>query len=150
MFRIRHTSAAQGLLDGVQDVIERADRDFERAAEFFRSLAGKQIRSAKRLRDYVDAVFPPPAPAVKEATKDEAKVRRIFLQIQSLFEMGRGNDLPGVKGTAWAAYNAVTEYLTWERGSSNDGRLDNLWLGGNRRDYSTRAIGQAQKVLLAA
>lgn len=41
---------------------------------------------------------------------------------------GRGNDLPGVKGTAWAAYNAVTEYTTWERGNSQDARLEKVWL----------------------
>ena len=26
---------------------------------------------------------------------------------------GRGQDIPNVRGTAWAAYNAVTEYLDY-------------------------------------
>ena len=29
----------------------------------------------------------------------------------------------------WGAYNAVTEYLTWTRGRSNDTRLNHLWFG---------------------
>lgn len=32
-----------------------------------------------------------------------------------LFEAGKGNALPGVKGTVWAAVNAVTEYVDYER-----------------------------------
>jgi phage/plasmid-like protein (TIGR03299 family) len=59
---------------------------------------------------------------------DEEEGRRIFDKILHLFEEGRGAQLPGVKGTAWAAYNAVTEYNTWERGRSQDNRLNNVWL----------------------
>jgi hypothetical protein len=62
-------------------------------------------------------------------TTEETK-RRIYGEIETLFQKGRGNDLPGVKGTAWGLYNATTEYLTWERGGENAGesRLDNVWL----------------------
>jgi hypothetical protein len=52
----------------------------------------------------------------------------VFDEIATLFEQGRGNDLPGVRGTAWAAYNAVTEQLTWNRGNSQDQRLETVWL----------------------
>ena len=31
--------------------------------------------------------------------------------VKDLFHTGIGNDMKGVKGTAWAAYNAVTEYI---------------------------------------
>ncbi len=54
---------------------------------------------------------------------------RLYERIVPLFEGGRGNDLPGVKGTWWAAFNGVTEYLTHERGKSADTRLDSLWFG---------------------
>ena len=33
--------------------------------------------------------------------------------LQELFVAGRGQDIPNVRGTAWAAYNAVTEYLDY-------------------------------------
>jgi phage/plasmid-like protein (TIGR03299 family) len=55
---------------------------------------------------------------------------RVYEEVAGLFEKGRGNDAPGVAGTAWAAYNAVTEYMTWERGGSDDNRMDALWLKG--------------------
>jgi hypothetical protein len=31
-------------------------------------------------------------------------------KLLQLFEAGRGNQLPGVSGTAWAVYNAVTQW----------------------------------------
>jgi phage/plasmid-like protein (TIGR03299 family) len=64
---------------------------------------------------------------------------RIYGEIETLFEKGRGNDMAGVKGTAWAAYNAVTEYITHERGRSDDNRVNAAWFGAE----STRAIQAA-------
>lgn len=54
---------------------------------------------------------------------------RVLDEVQGLFEDSKANNLPGVRGTGWAAYNAVTEHLTWHRGRSQDNRMNNLWLG---------------------
>jgi phage/plasmid-like protein (TIGR03299 family) len=57
------------------------------------------------------------------------------------FEGGRGSDLPDARGSYWQAYNAVTEYLSHERGRSADSRLNGLWFGEgaaiNQRALST-------------
>jgi phage/plasmid-like protein (TIGR03299 family) len=53
--------------------------------------------------------------------------RRIHEEIARLFEFGRGNRNPAIAGTAWAAYNAVTEWNSHERGRDADTRLGNLW-----------------------
>lgn len=61
---------------------------------------------------------------------------RIFEEVRHLFTDGRGAHLKGVRGTAWGAYNAVTEYLTWEKGDDANIRMDNAWLstgGANSR-----------------
>jgi hypothetical protein len=34
-------------------------------------------------------------------------------------------------GTYWTAYNGVSEWLTYDRGSSGDNRLNALWFGGS-------------------
>jgi phage/plasmid-like protein (TIGR03299 family) len=146
MLRIRHVANAEKMIEAVGETIERADRNFEKAAEFFRTLAGKNVRSAAKLRAYVDAVFPVAKKA--DADDESPKDRVLFSEIEKLFQTGRGNDLPGVKGTAWAAYNAVTEYLTWERGSDTSTRMNNLWLRGS--GAPGRAMTAARDVLLAA
>jgi phage/plasmid-like protein (TIGR03299 family) len=164
--RIRHTAGGNEAVDALAATINAVDAQIEKAAEVFRALAGVQIRDAKQLRAYVEAVFPAPkkapkalaapsgqgdtfadllqrpaqlgnhktvfsgaAPMLAQPTEeDQEEGRRIFDRILHLFERGKGNNVPGVAGTAWAAYNAVTEYNTWERGRSVDNRLNNVWL----------------------
>jgi hypothetical protein len=77
-----------------------------------------------------------------ELTKESRQ--RIYGEIDVLFERGRGNDMAGVKGTAWAAYNAVTEYITHERGRSDDNRVNAAWFGAE----SPRAITSAVDTFL--
>lgn len=50
--------------------------------------------------------------------------------IRELFEGGQGSQLPGVRGTYWAAYNAVTEYTTHHRGRSDENRLSAMFADG--------------------
>lgn len=136
------------------------DARFEAAAEIFRALAAIKITSEAQLRAYVDAVFPALKKKAAEvegaqtlasllarpvATREsglgaegaptEETKRRIHGEIQTLFEGGRGNALPGVAGTAWGLYNAVTEYQTHEQGGTRAGadsrRLERMWLGGS-------------------
>lgn len=59
--------------------------------------------------------------------------KRILEQIIPLFEQGRGNNLSEIKGTMWAAYNAVSEYLQYERGSDSSNRMDSMWFGDGAR-----------------
>jgi phage/plasmid-like protein (TIGR03299 family) len=58
----------------------------------------------------------------------EAATSRVLENVSHLFESGRGQREQGIRGTGWAAYNAVTEYCTWERGHNADNRLNNVWL----------------------
>jgi phage/plasmid-like protein (TIGR03299 family) len=59
------------------------------------------------------------------------------------FEAGKGSDIPAARGSYWTAYNAVTEYLAWNRGRSDESRLDSTWYGNN-----FRTNGDALKVAL--
>lgn len=124
LIRIRHRSNVLANLEAVREVMNVADAQFEATAEQYRRLAAREI-NAEDLKKYVDLVFT--SPKVDESARPEH--HRILSKIVPLFETGRGNDLPGVRGTLWAAYNGVTEYLAYERGRSQDTRLDSLWFG---------------------
>ena len=52
---------------------------------------------------------------------------------------------PGVAGTMWGALNAVNEYLAYERGSSDEGRLQSLWFGDSAR-LNQRALQVAMQM----
>ncbi len=68
--------------------------------------------------------------------------------IVTLFEHGRGNDMAGVRGTVWAAYNAVTEYLTHANGADADKRYSSLWFGANA-NKNLLALNEAVALLAA-
>jgi phage/plasmid-like protein (TIGR03299 family) len=88
-------------------------------------------------------------PFTAQPSEDEQEDgRRIFDKILHNFEEGIGADLPGVKGTAWGAYNAVTQYNTWERGRSVDSRLNNVWL--SQSGPVARALPAAVSSFLSA
>jgi len=50
---------------------------------------------------------------------------------ECLFERGRGNGENGTRGTLWAVYNAITEYVDHWIGprQSADSRLRSVWFG---------------------
>ncbi len=55
------------------------------------------------------------APEDKEKAPTRAK--KIMEEVIQLFEMGKGANLPGARGTAWGAFNAVAEYADYVRAS---------------------------------
>jgi phage/plasmid-like protein (TIGR03299 family) len=129
LIRVRHTKNVLDNLDQIRSVMNLANAEFEATAEQYRLLASKEINQAD-LEKYVKLVFNTNKKlAEAEGNIDSLNNRRLINGVQPLFEKGRGNDMPGVKGTLWAAYNAVSEYLQYERGSDDQARLDQMWFG---------------------
>lgn len=127
LLRVRHTGNVVETLNRVQEIVNTANAAFEATAEQYRLLASKQV-NLKDLEKYVKIIF---AQKQREEDPTLAKDResRVLAKIIPLFERGRGNDLPGVAGTMWAAYNAVNEHLVWDRGEDQQKRIDSAWFG---------------------
>ena len=123
LIRVKHTKDVLENLANVREVMHLANAEFEATAEQYRRLARKSINQAD-LRRYVRRVL-----RVEEGGNPGTRLQRIAEEIARLAEAGRGNDLPSVRGTYWIAYNAVSEWLTHERGRSEDSRLNSLWFG---------------------
>lgn len=129
LIRIKHAGNIVANLEKVREIMDIANSSFEATAAQYRLLANKEINS-KDLEKYVKLVF-----ATKkqqegtESIEESGSGKRIMGNITQLFESGMGNDLPGVKGTYWAAYNSITEYVQYERGNDDGNRLDGLWFG---------------------
>lgn len=124
LIRVRHTKNLDENLTALQDVINVADQEFTATAEQYRRLQRKTINQ-KDVAKYVRTIFgflPEEKPMNGQQTRTLAECMR-------LFEEGKGNNLAGVRGTLWAAFNGVTEYLSWIAGKSQDTRLTSLWFG---------------------
>src|SRR5262245_31470634 len=126
LIRVRHTRRLADNLDALREVIDLADQEFTATAEQYRRLREKGVNQNDLAR-YVREVF-----RIEGATPN-GQQRRILESCFRLFEEGRGADLPGARGTLWGAYNAVTEYLGYERGRGQDTRLASLWFGDSAR-----------------
>lgn len=84
----------------------------------------------QQLDQYFRELYPDPVDGNKTRA---ANVRQ---ELFRLFEQGKGQDMPGVKHTVWAAFNAVTEYVDHfrpARGSNTEDRrsrrLESNWFG---------------------
>lgn len=129
LIRVRHTKNIKKNLEEVGRIMNLANAEFEASAEQYRSLAHKQINQAD-LEKYVKIIFN--VNKKLEMTEENLAViqnKRLMKSIIPLFEKGRGNNMPNVKGTYWAAYNAVVEYLQYNRGNDETHRLDQMWFG---------------------
>jgi phage/plasmid-like protein (TIGR03299 family) len=133
LIRIKHTKNVASNLESVQEIMNLADSEFETTAEQYRLLTMRDINT-KDLEKYVKIVFNT-TQKLAEVNGDLGSLsnKKILEAVIPLFEKGRGNDMKEIKGTYWAAYNAVNEYLQYERGSDNQNRMDNMWFGDSAR-----------------
>jgi phage/plasmid-like protein (TIGR03299 family) len=123
LIRIRHTGDVLGNLMAVREVMDVADQEFRATGEQYKRLARTSINQAD-LRQYVRRVL-----RIEEEADPSTRMSNIVEQVVGLAEAGRGNDRPSVRGTLWGGYNAVTEYLGYNRGRTQDNRLNSLWFG---------------------
>jgi phage/plasmid-like protein (TIGR03299 family) len=128
LLRLRHTKGLKDVLARVREVMDLANSEFEATAEQYKRLAASKVVNRNDLREYVKRVL-----LLTEDPKKpgdlSAKSQDTYAAVLEGFDSGKGTDNKKVRGTWWAAYNAVTEYLSYTRGKSQDGRLDSLWFG---------------------
>lgn len=95
----------------------------------------KSLADCKLNREQVEGYF---AGLVFKGDKDEEEQTpqsfNTYHELLALFEHGIGHDQPSIKHSAWAAYNAVTEYVDHSstvRGFAKDNSryLKNIWFG---------------------
>lgn len=143
LLRVTHTRSVQATLDQIRDVVDTANECFDATAEQYRLLARCPISRAD-LRRYVRQVF-----GVAETAEVGPRQAKIFAAIEGYFDRGPGANLPSVTGTVWIAYNAINEYLAYQRGRNQDTRLSSLWFG-QAAQLDRRALALAIEFAMAA
>jgi phage/plasmid-like protein (TIGR03299 family) len=123
LIRCKHTRDIHENLANIREVMDLANQEFEATAEQFKLLARKSINQAD-LGKYVKTVL-----GVKDDKQPSTRMANTIAKVIGLCESGRGNTLPSVSGTYWSAYNGVSEWLSYQRGRSQENRLNSLWYG---------------------
>lgn len=130
LIRVKHSGNVVDNLEKIRETMNLADQEFEATADQYRLLASKEINSSD-LEKYIKLVFA----TKKQMSQAEGNLEelnsgdRIKGKIINLFENGRGQNLVETRRTLFSAYNAVTEYVQYERGEDSQARLDNTWFG---------------------
>ena len=139
LIRIRHTRSSKNNLEQVRDIMDNINAQFDATAEQFRFLASKNFNQAD-IRRYVKTMLG------IEGTVDgdiKTRTRNIMDEILALVE-GPKQSATNVRGTWWAAYNGYNEYLNYNKGRTEDNRLDSLWFGANAND-NIKALEKAME-----
>lgn len=127
LIRMIHTQGIYQNLETVRDVMDLSKASFSATIEQYKWLASRNI-SVADLDRYIKIVFDPEFEKKITIMEEAVDVTLTPSQkkVVQLFETGRGSDLPG-RGTWWRAYNAVNEYLMYERGRNADNRINSAW-----------------------
>lgn len=156
---VKHTKTAVLRIEEAQRALGLIRTQVEQTAEAYQALAAKRL-TADQAAGYFSTVFPQPdesivrGPANKapdaraHSERYEEAVERWIAQqerLGQLYHEGAGSEM--ATGTAWGAYNAVTEYVdhvypVLQSGKVSQARLQSAVLG-SYADVKGRALQEA-------
>ena len=131
-----------------RDALGIAQQQFDIHLDFARQLSQISMKDHEVEAFHQALVFGDDAiPAVIDKDTTSGQRRRALAELGFLYEDGAGQDLKGRKGTAWGAYNSVTEWTNHVRRHKATTDLDrtNFVIYGKGADYNDAARGLLQQ-----
>lgn len=131
LFKAKHTKNASLSMLNAQAKLAKALTEANVLARMFQEAKAKRVTDAQR-----DGFLK----AVLDTDKDKGRVLDV---LKTLSVAGTGIQETGSQGTAWAAYNAVTEYFTHRSARTKDAAMNSNLLGqANAIDKATELLPQ--------
>lgn len=130
---IIHRGDLRAKVRQAREVLGLAHRFYETIEPQINRLASHSPQ-VQQLAAYFQQVYPdsPNGPS--------ARTTNVRQELLRLFEQGRGHDLPGIRHTTWAAFNAVTEFVDHHRATRGRSpqerashRLESAWFGSGAK-----------------
>ena len=129
-FKFKHTKNVRLRMDNVVNTVKASLESFKKTTEAYKYLATKTV-SVLEQEKYIESVL------LTDSERDllnrgelNGKKKAIVENVIELLDKQKGLELvPAIRGTAWQAYNAVSEYITHEHGRTVDSRLTSQWFG---------------------
>ncbi|MFZ9959005.1 MAG: DUF932 domain-containing protein [Candidatus Limnocylindrus sp.] len=156
---IKHTRNAAQLIARLPEIIDLQRRQFTAGIEELQAMAATPC-SSEQFAAYCAEVFADQLTGTINDKRGDASTARPKVlsdlpqweQLRDKFNGGLiGGDLPGVRGTVWGAYNAITEFASHDAGRAKDAdvaarqRLEALWFG-----KTAETLNRAHSLALAA
>lgn len=144
-YKIRHTKNLRLAVDDVIRAYGGTVKLIERTQEQFNILAATQIPSQQAFTDYMRQVFNS-APAEDESKRAVSARESREKAVLSLFEESPTCNAPGIRYSAYAALNAVTEYVDHDARTRGEGPDERRLLSANfgpGANLKARALSEA-------
>jgi phage/plasmid-like protein (TIGR03299 family) len=139
---IRHTG-------NIKDKIDEARRTLGIAINFYQQFEqiAKQFVDIKLDAQKVDTYYNNLLGIKEDGQEISTRLLNQKGELLSLFENGKGNQIPEVRHSLWTAYNAATEYADHYKTIKNldkdpSNKLRNIWFGTGA-DFKNKAYEQA-------
>lgn len=150
---VRHTSGIMDRIVDAREALGLTTMYFEQMGEVMKSL--KEFRmTEEETKKYVYGLFPLKVKNEDKLTGFEdvmnvelgPRIKTYIEKVIELTETGKGTDIPGVKGSAYGAFNAAVEFADhWQPVKGNaealNRKLDSIWFGSAAR-FKQRAFDQ--------
>lgn len=118
LYNLRHTKNVLNRIEVVKGMMTYYQNEIKAFDEKMTFMAGKSMNSQEAV-DWFKSLFPAP--------KNERAQTRLDNQTATFINClnnGRGSNIPGVKGTAYGAFQALTEYINHHRATRVHGDRD--------------------------
>jgi phage/plasmid-like protein (TIGR03299 family) len=130
---IRHQGNLPAKVREAQEVLGLARRYYDDLEIRLDFLAGHHPTAAQ-LGRYFEALYPDPDDG------SNSRARNVRDSLYNLFERGKGQEIPTIRHSSFAAFNAVTEFVDHHRSSRGrtehergSNRLDSAWFGSGNK-----------------
>ena len=142
---VSHTSSMDSKLSQIQASLSLAKKTFDDTAVRYQQLAATNL-STEQFRGYLESLFIDDLKKASDRLEKTAELEdiRACRKILSAYDSTPDLQVDGVRGTAWAAVNSVSEYITHEKSSSTDSRYNSIWFGSD-----ASLLDKAEKLALA-
>lgn len=141
---LKHTESIGLKIEEVRQTLGMVNSRFNEFQEIGKRLAVTDL-TKQAFKDYVRHTL-----NVSDTDQSDlpTRTKNILEKVSELFETGRGTDIPGVRGTAWGAYNAITEYVDYHRPTKGDiGNRTKSLLFGSGSIIKERAWNKAVELI---
>lgn len=147
--RVIHSRGVQDRLTSAKNLLGLINTQFDTIESNFKKMI-KIKMSSKDVDLYMQKIYNPNAKRSDKnlisATKPSFNNKGLESS-KELWVAGKGNDIKGVSGTLWAAYNGVTEYIDHHtKQRTGEAMLKSIWTGAGDL-IKRRAYNEAVKLL---
>lgn len=138
--RVPHTRDIKRRLEDARKSIGFIKKTYDRIERDFNALAKVEL-DEPRLATYLMRVFPEPK---DRKSREFQRIEDYRARARWYYTNGRGNDIPEIAGTLWAAYNGIAEMIDHSRNRRTESQhLEHIWFGGGAA-LKTRAFEDAK------